>query len=96
MTNPPQFVIASEAKFDIVLVLDWTRIHFGVEFEHRYEALIKQGILDVVSDPNRVGTKILDHIARDIRLYHLSHSRYRVPRNIGRMKHPRHILIFRV
>ncbi|KAB2874880.1 MAG: type II toxin-antitoxin system RelE/ParE family toxin [Bauldia sp.] len=91
----PRYVIAPAAAADIESILAWSHEHFGVEARVRYEALIVQGILDVASSPDRAGVHKRPEIADDARTYHLYASCRRVTAATGRVKEPRHFLLFR-
>jgi toxin ParE1/3/4 len=91
-----RYVVAPAAAADIESILAWSHERFGVRTRRRYEALIAQGILDVARRPDRAGVQRRPEIASDARTYHLFYSRTRVATAIGRVKEPRHFLLFRV
>jgi toxin ParE1/3/4 len=90
------FIIAPAAERDIQTVLAWTHEHFGERARRRYEALLLQAISDVAENSDLPGSSRRDEIAADARTYHLAHSKDRVARRTGRVKRPRHFLLFRV
>jgi toxin ParE1/3/4 len=90
------FVIAPAAAADMAAILSWSEDHFGAAARRRYEALLEQAIVDVAGDPERAGSQHRPEIAEAARTYHLLQSRDRVPVEIGRVKEPRHSLLFRV
>lgn len=89
------YVISPAAQADIISILDWTEERFGVQGRMRYEALLSQAILDVADDPQRVGSLMRREIIETARTYHLSHSRDRVGASMGKVRHPRHFLLYR-
>jgi toxin ParE1/3/4 len=50
----------------------------------------------VVEDPDRIGSHKRPEIAAAARTYHLWHSRNRVAKRVGRVKSPRHFLLYRM
>jgi toxin ParE1/3/4 len=54
-----------------------------------------RAILDVADDAERAGSQKREEIAADARTYHLWHSRDRVATAAGRVRHPRHLLLYR-
>lgn len=92
----PPLVLAPAAQRDTEAILAWTHEHFGERARLRYEALLTQAITDVAADPDLLGSTRRDEIAPDARTYHLAHSKHRVPRRLGRVKQPRHFLLYRV
>ncbi len=90
------FVIAPIAQRDIESILAWTDEHFGERARLRYEALLVRAISDAASNPDLPGSSRRDEIALDARTYHLSHSKHRVSKRVGRVKQPRHFLLYRV
>lgn len=92
----PRLVIAPRALEDIDTILTWTWEEFGEDARNRYAALIDRAIDDVANDPFRIGSKSRPEIATDVRTYHLNGSRNRVTKSIGRVKKPRHFLLYRV
>ena len=84
------------AEADLESILAWTHENFGEQSRLRYEALIVRAILDVADNPYRPGCHPRPELAAGAVTYHLLHSRDRVPRATGRVKQPRHLLLFRV
>lgn len=92
----PQYVLAPEAEQDLEAILSWTDQQYGHQACLRYEALVIQAIADVAAAPERPGTHERNDIAPAVRVYHLRHSRTRVAKPVGRVKSPRHVLVFRL
>jgi toxin ParE1/3/4 len=90
-----RYVISPAAERDIESILAWTHEQFGASGRLRYEALLVRAILDVADDAERPGSQHRPEIATAARTYHLCHSRNRVEAAAGRVRHPRHILLYR-
>ncbi len=90
-----RFRISERAERDIESILAWTHEHFGEHARLRYEALLAKSIVDIAADPARPGSLTRAEIAPDARTYHLRHSRDRVPARVGRVRRPRHFLLYR-
>jgi toxin ParE1/3/4 len=91
-----RYVLSSTAERDIESILVWTQEQFGSAGRLRYEALLVQAILDVAEDPERVGSQNRPEIAPAARTYHLYFSGSRVDANAGRVRRPRHFLLYRI
>jgi toxin ParE1/3/4 len=87
--------VSPPAERDIESILAWTHEAFGAAGRLRYEALLVRAILDVADDPERAGSRSRPEIAAAARTYHLYHSRNRVPAATGRVRRPRHLLLYR-
>jgi toxin ParE1/3/4 len=91
----PTYVISPAAQRDIESILVWTQERFGLQGRLRYEALLLRAILDVVDDPQRSGSRARPDIAPAVRTYHLFFSRSRVSAAVGKVRRPRHFLLYR-
>jgi toxin ParE1/3/4 len=91
-----RFILSPAAEQDILSILAWTHKQFGERARIRYEALLGQAILDVVENPDRTGVTNRDEIREGVFTYHLRHSRLSVDSSLGRVRKPRHFLLFRV
>jgi toxin ParE1/3/4 len=91
----PQFLIAQAAVADIESILAWTHETFGAKARRRYEALLIRSISDVANQPDRPGSCSRPEIAATARTYHLFHSCQRVTSGVGRVRHPRHFVLYR-
>jgi toxin ParE1/3/4 len=78
----------------LLAVLDHSEREFGLAARDRYAALILQAMQDVADDPQRPGSKSEPAIDEKVRFYHLKHSRDRVGHPTGRVRRPRHILVY--
>jgi toxin ParE1/3/4 len=92
----PPFVIAPAAFGDIESILAWTDEQFGQKARLRYEALLTRAIIDVAAEPDRAGSFSRPEIATAARTYHLINSRKRVAGAIGRVRQPRHFILYRL
>lgn len=89
--------LSPSAERDIEQILRWTHQEFGESIRLRwYEELLIQAILDLSEDPNRAGNKQRPELSSEARTYHLLNSRNRVSRSVGRIRKPRHFLVYRV
>jgi toxin ParE1/3/4 len=91
----PGHLISPVAAEDIASILAWTHDMFGAQARLRYEALLVRAIIDVVDKPERAGSHARPEIGAGLRTYHISYSRNRVSAAVGRVKRPRHLLLFR-
>jgi toxin ParE1/3/4 len=90
-----RFVVAPAALRDIESVLLRTQEEWGERASLRYEALLTRAMLDVATNPELPGNSGRPEIAASARTYHLTHSRNHVPAKTGRVKRPRHFLLYR-
>jgi toxin ParE1/3/4 len=90
-----RFILAPAAQRDIEEILAESQKHFGESARLRYEALLVQAIRDVVEDPDRAGSQSRPELAPRVRTYHLYFSRNRVSARAGRVRRPRHFLLYR-
>ena len=88
-------IVSAAAEEDIQAILHWANQHFGARALGRYETLLSQAMLDLAENPTRTGSHDRPEIALSARSYHLVHSRKRVSRSVGRVKKPRHFILFR-
>ncbi len=95
MNRMPRYVLSPAAISDMESVLSWTDRQFGESARLRYESLLTQSIVDIADEPDRIGSITRPEISEAARTYHLWHSRNRVDRAAGRVKHPRHFLLYR-
>ncbi len=91
-----RFFLSPAGERDVRRILEQSLEQFGDTAMSRYRALIVQAILDVADDPHRVGSLGRPEVAAMARTYHIANSRDRVPKAAGRVKNPRHFLLYRV
>jgi len=90
----PQFEVTGPARRDIAAILKRSIREFGPAASLRYRALIRQALVDIEADPERIGSKERPEIMIEgARTYHLQLSRSRV--NGPTVKEPRHFLLYR-
>ena len=87
-------ILAPAARRDIIDILKWSEEKFGRRAAARYRALLKQALRDLAADPERPGSAARPELASGARTYHLHFSRER-SRAKGRVKSPRHFLLYR-
>lgn len=92
----PQCIVSPAAEQDIEAILFWTEEQFGQEARLRYEAILIQAIADLAEDATRPGSHNRPELAASARTYHVRHSRNNVTLPVGRVKNPRHFLLYRV
>lgn len=87
--------LSGPAEAKIKEILTESEREFGVHARERYAALLVRAMGDVAQDPDRPGVE--RHHGLDPRLgtYHIRYSRKRVPDPPGRVKDPRHLVVFR-
>ncbi len=90
-----QLILAPAAKQDMEAVLRWTQEEWGEQARLRYEALLVRAVIDVATNPDLLGSSRRPEIAASARTYHLTHSRTHVAIEVGRVKRPRHFLLYR-
>lgn len=81
---------------DVEKILDWASEYFGADAVQRYKVLLIQAIDDVAVNPHLNGSVERTDVAKGMLTYHLANSRSRVPRSAGRVKQPRHFLLYRI
>lgn len=86
--------VTALAERDLRDIFLWSETEFGNSAADRYEALIAQAFADLVENPFRPGAKQRQELLPGIYTYHLALSREHVPE--GRVKSPRHFLVYRV
>ena len=89
-------ILAPAAVADIEAILTRTEEQFGSQARIRYQALLIRAIADVADRPNRGGSRARAELAASARTYHLDHSKNHVTVAAGRVKRPRHFLLYRV
>lgn len=91
-----RFRLSPAAERDIEAILAWTQRHFGEQVRLRYEELILQAMLDVADDPRRAGSSERPDLSKGAFTYHLRHSRDHVNKSVGRIRRPRHFVLYRI
>lgn len=88
--------LSAEAVQDIIALLAYTVSHFGETARRRYEALLATTPRDIADEPERLGSIARPELGQGVRSYHLRYSRRRVPCNLGIVRRPRHLILYRV
>jgi toxin ParE1/3/4 len=93
--QPPfKLRLSGRAGRDLVAIGEWSSKKFGEAAALRYQALVGQALRDLQADPIRPGSKEWPELmVRGARTYHLALSRDHVAD--GRVKEPRHLVIYR-
>jgi len=86
-----KLVITGPAKNDLKEIRAYSIDKHGRKTADAYDALIKQAIKDLRTDPLRVGSRERPEIAETIRTYHISLSRNAAGSPI---KTPRHFVLY--
>jgi toxin ParE1/3/4 len=90
-----KITIADAARQDIEDILLWSYESFGELACQRYELLIVQAISDLSNDPETPGSRPRPELGLEVRTYHISLSKERVRSAVGRVRRPRHFLVYR-
>jgi toxin ParE1/3/4 len=93
---PLQLLVSGPAKRDIAAILNWSLREFGEDAAARYNALIRQALLDIRANPERPGAQYRKELAEGVVVYHLRHSRDRPRTRLGTVSNPRHFVIYRL
>ena len=87
------FHLSEEAARDLDHILEWSQEQFGDAARERYEALLTAGLMDVVTSPERLGSRTRPELGEGVRTWHLSISRGRT--GATPVHEPRHFLVYR-
>jgi toxin ParE1/3/4 len=90
-----EYRLSDPASAQIVEVLAWSEENFGMADRERYGVLLFTAMQDLADDPDRPGVEWKRVRQQRIGVYHIHYSRKRVPDAPGRVKAPRHFIIFR-
>jgi toxin ParE1/3/4 len=76
--------------------LIWSRERFGETAAARYRDLMKQALADIAANPERPGSKARPELAiSGVRSYHLFFSRDQARSELGIVRKPRHLIVYR-
>lgn len=87
--------LSAAAQEDIIELLACTDANFGEVARLRYERLLITALLDIATNPERLGSVDRPELGENIRSYHLRHSRERARTKQGIVQRPRHLLLYR-
>jgi toxin ParE1/3/4 len=88
--------LSVQAEADIAALLDWSETHFGRAGRLRYETLVIAALDDLADDPRRAGSKERLDLGAGVRCYHLLFSRKRQRGAAGKVRSPRHLILYRI
>jgi toxin ParE1/3/4 len=83
--------LAASAEAQLARILADSLQGWGTSGRDRYAALLITAMQDVADEPDRLGSK---RIERELRVYHVRHSRRRVTDPPGPVRRPRHLLVY--
>ena len=92
---PRRIVLSPEARSDIREAARWGREWFGERAVRRYRVLVEQAFRDIAADPELAGSRARPEFAGGTRTYHLAFSRGRAWSELGIVKAPRHLVVYR-
>lgn len=92
----PILRLSAPAEQDIEDILAYSEAEFGETVRLRYDVLLETTLHDLASDPDRAGVKRRDELGPSVRSYHLLLARDRAKKAHGIVRHPWHIVIFRM
>jgi len=93
--GPRDLKLAGSAERALVDVLERSETRFGAVVRDRYARLVTVAFADLAHDPDRTGVRWIDIGTHRFGLYHIRHSRSRAGEPGERVRHPRHIVVFR-
>ncbi len=88
--------LTGPAEAQIDEILEWSQRKFGDHARARYAELIVTAMEDVSEDPGNANIMWRRVSSADLGIYHIEHSRDHVPDPPGRVKQPRHRIVFRI
>jgi len=91
----PSVVVSAPAKRDIRDVLAWSFKQFGDLAADRYRQLISAAIEHLAEDHEPQGSRSHPELPGDVRIYHLRNCAERAETESGRVKSPRHFVVYR-
>ena len=90
------FRLAASAEAQLVDILDYSAATFGDGARERYAILLVQAMQDVAETPDKPTVNWKQTPVGRVGIYHVRHSRQRVPIPPGQVLEPRHFLVFQV
>lgn len=90
-----RIVVSSPARRDITDIFAWSLETFGEQASDRYRALIATAIERIGLDSNLPGSRSHPYLPDGYRVYHLRHCAEIARTTTGRVKSPRHFVVFR-
>jgi toxin ParE1/3/4 len=93
--NRAKFQVAPRARADVAEILEWSRQNYGPDAAHRYAATILHCFDVIEAEPLDCSYAFSDATPA-IRIVHLRTVAISFRRPGGRVKRPRHVVLFRV
>ncbi|WP_395022841.1 type II toxin-antitoxin system RelE/ParE family toxin [Dongia sp.] len=91
-----EFRLSGSAAAELDEILDWSESNFGSQARERYNALLFEAMQNVADAPDQPTVRWHRTRGIEIGVYHVEHSRNRVPAEFGRVAEPRHYMLFRI
>jgi len=91
-----EYRLAGSADAEIFEVLKRSEGEFGEKRRERYAALIAKAMEDVAKDPEQALVDWKRFSRLDIGIYRISHSRTHVEDPPGRVRNPKHAVVFSI
>jgi toxin ParE1/3/4 len=89
-----RYRLSTAAELQLGEILDWSEERFGVAARDRYGALMLAALQAVAEDPRQANVHWRRIRKHEIGIYHIMHSRIRVPDAAARVGQPRHYVVF--
>lgn len=90
------FRLAASAEAQLVDILDYSAATFGDDARERYAKLLVRAMQDIADAPDRPAVNWKETPVGRVGVYHVRHSRHRVPTPPRPVLEPRHFLVFQV
>lgn len=90
------FIVSAPAKRDIKDVLAWSLRQFGDLAADRYRNLISTAIDRLAEQEEPRGSHSHPELPEDVRIYHLRNCTEEAQTKTGKVKSPRHFIVFRL
>lgn len=90
-----RYRLSAAAQTDIARLLAYTQSEFGECIRERYQNLLVTALRDLSADPERIGSMPRPELGKDLRSYHLRHSRERAATTGEMIRKPRHLTLYR-
>ncbi len=91
-----RYRLSAAAQSDIVEILSWSQRQFGAAARRRYERLIVGALQDLATNPDRAGSRARPELGAGARSWHLRLSVKRAGSGAGRVRTPRHFIVYRM
>lgn len=88
--------LADAARADIAAILSVSEYEFGQRARLRYELLLASALDALQIDPRCAGVQDRPEIGPGVQTFHLIHVRKKARSELGWVRRPRHLLVFRI